>query len=233
MATTGDVNATRAGVGGEAAELEVTAPTVGPLAGDPTVIGVPLFIVGSIALGLTLIGFVPAGNFGAVAVIICATWVGQVIAAVWAAALGQNAVACVFGIFAGFWLSYSLLAVGILHSWWGIVPAADAASATASTGDVNRSVVLFLICWLALIVMLTVVTLRFPLAFTALLVVVDAALALALAGYLKGASSGLLAIAGYLVFTFAAIGVYLFANSLSLALGGKGLELGKPLIAAG
>jgi hypothetical protein len=61
----------------------------------------------------------------------------------------------------------------------------------------------------------------------------DAALAVALAGYLKGASPGLLAIAGYLVFTFAAIGVYLFANSLSLALGGKGLNLGGPLIVTG
>jgi len=38
--------------------------TPGPQGGDPALIGVPTFIVGSIALGLTLVGYVPAGAVG-------------------------------------------------------------------------------------------------------------------------------------------------------------------------
>ena len=39
----------------------------------------------------------------------------------WAAALGQSAVAAVYGIFAGFWLSYAVLVLGLLHGWFAVV----------------------------------------------------------------------------------------------------------------
>ena len=42
------------------------------------------------------------------------------IAAVWAAALGQTLVACIFGLFAGFWLSYAVLVLGLNHDWFAI-----------------------------------------------------------------------------------------------------------------
>ncbi|MFI9155607.1 GPR1/FUN34/YaaH family transporter [Streptomyces sp. NPDC053367] len=193
--------------------------TPGPLDGDPALIGVPTFIVGSIALGLTLVGYVPAGTAGApLAIILAATALGQLIAAVWAAALGQSAVAAIFGVFTGFWLSYAVLVLGLLHGWFGI---------TADTAV--RSQALFLISWLATVVLLTVSTLRLPAAFTVLFTLIDLALALVLFSTLNG-SSALQTAAGCTVFAFAAVGVYLFLHVTSLATGGRGLPLGRPAV---
>lgn len=191
----------------------------GPLDGDPALIGVPTFIVGSIALGLTLIGYVPADAAGApIAIILAATGIGQLIAAVWAAALGQNAVAAIFGIFTGFWLSYAVLVLGLIHNWFGV---------TAATAP--RAQALFLISWLVTVVLLTLSTLRLPSAFTVLFVLIDAALALVLLATLNG-SSRLQVAGGYTVFAFVAVGVYLFSNVASLATGGRGLPLGRPVV---
>lgn len=195
------------------------APT-GPLAGDPALIGVPTFIVGSIALGLTLVGFVPAAAVGApLAIILVATGVGQLVAAVWAAALGLNAVAGIFGIFTGFWLSYAALVLGLTHNWYG-VPAENAVGTQE----------LFLISWLVTIVLLTLATLRLPLAFTVLFTLVDVALAFVLAATMTG-SATLQSVGGFAVFSFVAAGVYLFFHVASVATGGSGLPLGKPVVA--
>jgi succinate-acetate transporter protein len=195
----------------EAATPAVTA--------DPSLIGLPSFIVGSIALGLVLVGYVPAAAAGAsLPVIVAATGLGLVIAAVWAAAVGQSAVAGVFGIFAGFWLSYGMLVLGLTHNWFGIV----AADALDTQG-------LYLISWLVVIGMLTLATLRLPLAYTVLFALIEIALVLVLVGTLQE-SAGVLKVAGVVVFLFAAVGIYLFFNSASQATGGDALPLGQPLV---
>src|SRR5271167_4688828 len=104
------------------APQEVPAPpVVGPMAGDPGMLGLGSFIVGSVALGLALVGVVPAGVLGApLAIILSATALGLLLGAVWAAAVGQSAVAAVFGIFGTFWLSYVVLVLGLDHSWFAI-----------------------------------------------------------------------------------------------------------------
>jgi hypothetical protein len=192
---------------------------VGPLAGDPATLGLPSFVVGSIALGLTLVGVVPATAIGApLAIILAATAAGLFIAAIWAAAIGQSAVASIFGIFAGFWLSYAVLVIGLLHSWFGITAAAVVATEK-----------LFLLSWLIIIVMLTLATLRLPLAFTAVFALIDVALLLLFINTIH-ASTGLSKTAGYVVLAFAAIGIYLFFGSGSVATGGKPLPLGRPII---
>jgi uncharacterized protein len=94
---------------------------------------------------------------------------------------------------------------------------------------------LFLLTWLIVIVMLTLATLRLPVAFTAVFVLVDLALlllylAFANASPLGVPSSGLIKTAGYVVLVFAAVGVYLFFDAASVATGGKSLPLGKPLL---
>lgn len=195
------------------------APVPAPLGGDPALIGVPTFLVGSIALGLTLVGYVPAAAVGApLAIILAATGIGQLLAALWAAGLGQNAVAGIFGTFAGFWLSYAVLVFGLLHNWF-VVPAANA----VGTQEI------FLISWLVTIVLLTLATLRLPLAFTALFALIDVALALVLAATMNGSAS-LQTAGGLAVFAFVAVGVYLFFHVASLATGGKGLPLGRPVV---
>jgi uncharacterized protein len=195
------------------------APPAGPLTGDPATLGLPSFIVGSVALGLALVGVVPATAVGAsLPIILAATSIGLLVAAIWAAAIGQSAVACVFGIFAGFWLSYVILVIGLIHGWFGILPR-----------DAVATQKLYLITWLVIIVMLTLATLRLPSAFTAVFVLIDVALLLLLLGTVN-ASSGLLKTAGYVVLAFAAVGIYLFFNSLSLATGGKAMPLGRPVL---
>jgi succinate-acetate transporter protein len=195
---------------------EAATPAV---TGDPSLIGLPSFIVGSIALGLVLVGYVPAAAAGAsLPVIVAATGLGLVIAAVWAAAVGQSAVAGVFGIFAGFWLSYGMLVLGLTHNWFGIV----AADALDTQG-------LYLISWLVVIGMLTLATLRLPLAYTVLFALIEIALVLVLVGTLQE-SAGVLKIAGVVVFLFAAVGIYLFFNSSSQATGGSALPLGQPIV---
>ncbi len=191
------------------------------LAGNPAILGLPTFIAGSVALGLELVGVVPAGTAGAALPIILATTaVGLFLAAVWAAALGQTAVASVFGIFGGFWLSYAALVLGLVHNWFAIT-----ASAAVGTQE------LFLSTWLIIIVMLTLATLRLPSAFTAVFALVDLALVLLLIATSNG-SAGLVKFAGYVVLVFAAVGVYLFFDAASQATGGRALPLGGPVLRA-
>jgi uncharacterized protein len=198
---------------------------IGPLAGNPAMLGLPSFIAGSVALGLGLAGVVPAGVLGApLAIILAATAIGLLLSAIWSAAIGQTAVAGIFGIFGTFWLSYGVLVLGLDHNWFAI-------SATAVVATVK----LFLLTWLIIIVMLTLATLRLPVAFTAVFALIDLALLLLYIGFAQASplgvpSSGLLKAAGYVVLVFAAIGVYLFFDSASVATGGKALPLGKPLL---
>jgi uncharacterized protein len=200
----------------------VTAPppaVAPPLTGDPLALGLPCFIVGSIALGLYLVGFVPAAAAGAsLAILITTTGLGLVISAMWAAGLGQSVVSAVLGIFAGFWLSYSALVLGLTHNWFGVAAA-----------DAVRTQELFLTAWSVTIFMLLIATLRLPSSFSLLFALVDLALLLVLLATIN-TSTGLQKFAGIVVFAFVAVGFYLFVNVCSLATGGKALPLGPPII---
>jgi uncharacterized protein len=211
--------------GGSAPAEEAPAAVVGPMAGDPSILGLGSFIAGSVALGLALVGVVPAGVLGApLAIILATTALGLLMATVWAAGVGQSAVAAVFGIFGTFWLSYAVLVLGLDHNWFAITVTA-----------VLATVRLFLLTWLIIIVMLTLSTLRLPSAFTAIFVLVDLALLLLLLAWEEASplgvpSSGLIKAGGWVVLVFAAVGVYLFFSASSAGTGGKALPLGPPLL---
>ena len=223
--TTLDATAGESGRPAVVEEAPAAPAVVGPLAGDPSIFGLGVFIAGSVALGLGLVGVVPAGVLGApLAIILAGTALGLLMSAVWCAALGQSAVAAVFGIFGTFWLSYAVLVLGLDHNWFAI--AATAAIATVK---------LFLITWLVVIVMLTLATLRLPSAFTVLFALVDLALLMLLLAFAEASaagvpSSGLLKTGGYVVLVFAALGVYLFFSASAAGTGGKPLPLGSPLM---
>lgn len=206
-------------VQGRAEAAPVEAAPVGSLAGVPAALGLPCFIAGSVALGEVLVGVVPATAVGAsLPIILASTSVGLYLATIWCFIVGQSAVGSVFGIFGGFWLSYAVLVLGLTHNWFGIT-----AAATTATQK------LFLIAWLVVIIMLTLATLRLPLAFTLLFVLVDVALLLVLLGTTQ-ASTGLLKTGGYFVFAFAAVGVYLFFDTAAQITGGKAFALGRPVL---
>jgi uncharacterized protein len=200
-----------------AAEVAPPAAAVAP-AGDPAILGLPIFVVGSTALGFSLVGYVPTAASGAVVpVIFAATGLGLVISTVWAAALGQTMVASIFGLFAGFWLSFAVLLLGLFHNWL-LIPAAD----------VNKSVALFLISWAIIMAALTLATIRLPVAYTAVIALVVAALVLRTLGVLD-TDATLNKAAGIVAFVFAGLGLYLFLHSADAASGGRGLPLGPPL----
>ncbi|MCW2540635.1 MAG: hypothetical protein JWN95_2360 [Frankiales bacterium] len=205
----------------ETVEVAPTAASNAFLAGNPASVGLPVFVAGSVALGLVLIGYVPASAAAAsLPIIAAATGLGLTVSTVWAAATGQSAVASIFAIFGGFWLSYATLVLGLTHNWFAITPNA----AVHTQG-------LFLITWLVIIGMLTLTTLRLPAAFTLLFVLVDLALAAVLIGTLN-ASSTWMRTGGVLVFAFAAVGIYLYAAIASLVTGGAGYPLGRPLMSS-
>jgi succinate-acetate transporter protein len=201
------------------AVAEPAAPAAVTPAGDPAVLGLPIFVVGSVALAMGLVGYVsPAAAGSAIPIILAATGIGLLISAVWAAALGQTLVACIFGLFAGFWLSYSVLVIGLNHNWFAIPPA-----------DVTHTIASFQISWAIVMGALTLATLRLPVVFTAIVGLVVVALVLLIFGTLN-TDTTLTKAAGVVAFGFAALGVYAFLGAASAATGGKAYPLGPPLV---
>ena len=198
----------------------VGTPVRRPLAGDPSLVGLPSFIVGAVAFGMVLIGVTPVGAVGAALPIILTASVGLFAAMIWAARLGESMQAGIFGVVAGFFLSYALLVLGLSHSWFGLLPAA-----------VLSTQKMFVIAWIAIITMLVLATLRLPVIFPVLFAIVDVALLLNLLGIIQ-ASATLTKASGWVTLGFTAVAVYLFLSSAFHATGGKEFPLGKPLLRA-
>jgi succinate-acetate transporter protein len=186
--------------------------------GAPASVGVPLFVVGSIALGMAFIGYTTS-SIAALPIILAATGLGEVIACVWAIGLGETVAAGIYGVFAGFWLSYAALLLGLGHNWFLVL-----------RGDLLHAETMFIISWLCIVGLLLLGTLRLPLVFSVLFVFVEVALALALASALDSGSANLLEGAGAAVFAFALCGAVIYLDTLMKALGGKGVPLGPPIM---
>jgi uncharacterized protein len=198
---------------------EPAAAAAGFSVGDPQILGLPIFVVGSLALAFSLVGYVPATAAGIVVpVIFAATGIGLLISTLWAAALGQTMVASVFGLFSGFWLSFAVLLLGLFHNWF-LIP----------TSAANKSVALFLISWSIVFFALTLATVRLPVSYTGVIALVVLALVLRTIAVLN-ANTSLDKAAGYVVFVFAALGIYLFLSIADAAMGGRGYPLGRPLV---
>ena len=108
--------------------------------------------------------------------------------------------------------------LGLLHNWFAIT-----VSAAVHTQG------LFLITWIVIIGMLTLATMRLPLAFTAVNALVELALIAVLIGT-ENASKGWLQVGGVIALVFAALGVYIYFSIGSAMTGGPDLPLGKPVI---
>jgi len=183
-------------------------------------VALPSFTVGGLALGMVLIGVVPATAVGASMAIILTAAAGMFLATIWGARIGQNAVAGISGIVGSFFLSYALLVLGLIHNWYGIAPTAVA--------DTQK---IFLVSWIAVVTMLVLATLRLPLAYGLLFAVADVGLLLDLLGLIQS-SANLTKAAGWVIMGVSAIVVYLFFSTASHATGGKELPLGPPILRA-
>jgi succinate-acetate transporter protein len=137
---------------------------------------------------------------------------------IWAASLHQTLVACIFGLFTGFWWSYAALALGLRHDWF-VIPARN----------IDKSTALFLITWSIVMFSLMLATVRLPVVYTAVVALVVAALVLLTIGTLD-VNSTLNKAAGGVTLAFAALGLYAFLGAASAAAGGRAYPMGPPLV---
>ncbi|MGH7159604.1 MAG: hypothetical protein ACREFS_05935 [Acetobacteraceae bacterium] len=179
--------------------------------GSPLILGLPVFGVASVALGMGLIGK-PTGFGVIVPILLVTTGLYQLVTTGWAIILGQNIVAAIFGLFSGFWLSFGLLLLG-LHLGWYEIP----------KGALPASLELFFISYTILFAFLIIPCLWLPWIYPLTVLLVAVALALA--------AAGIYAVAGYFVLAFAFLAFWEFINVSVTAMGAKGFPpLGKPLI---
>lgn len=205
--------------GSSAVEVIREVPVPTKPSGDPQVFGWLVFVVGSTCLGLQLTGYVPAATLGApLSIIMGATALGLLISCIWAAYVGQTYVAGAFGVFCGFWVSYTTLVLGLTHGWFGIPAAA-----------VGKTVLAFLIAWAVTMFLLTVSTVRLPAAYTIDVALVDLALIILVFANQGAGNANLTKLAGVVVFVFAALGAYIWLSAADQSLGGPGYPLGPPL----
>jgi len=189
-------------------------------AGNPALLGLITFLPAGITLGLWFVGYLDTATLGGGMIPITALCAGLflMIAAIWAGRLGASPVAAIFGVFSGFWSSFAFLLIGATSGWWGLKDAASVAS-------VERT---YLLSFLIVFVLLTLITLRLPAMFTVGFVLVDITFALAFIGVAAG-NAGLFPIAGIADFLFCAVFAYILADGMGQDLGGKAMPLGNPL----
>jgi succinate-acetate transporter protein len=179
--------------------------------GDPQVVAAPVFVIGSIALALQLTQYVSPAALGTpLAIIMGTTGLFLLVSTIWAASAGQSFVAAFAGSFGGFWISYAILVLGLLHNWFLIPPA-----------DIQRTVAIFAISYAAFFTVLTITSMRLPAIYTAIFGLVVLTLCFVAAAYLRTpVDLDLLRIAGYITFVFAGLGMSVSWTVLNLSLGG-------------
>jgi hypothetical protein len=189
--------------------------------GDPLALGVSVFAIGALTLGMLFVGVFPAGAVGAaVPVAIFASGLPLILTTVWGFIRGQSVLAGIFGTVAGLFTTFGFLVIGLDHNWYAI-PAADAPAAQAT----------YFIAFACYFLFLIVPSLQLPRLFTVVIVLVFAGLALAAASQLaampvlaQAAGADFLAIS-FLLF-------WLFLNVHTTAVGMKPWPpLGRPVAA--
>jgi succinate-acetate transporter protein len=190
--------------------------------GDPQVVAAPVFVIGSIALGIQLTQAIdPIGLGSPIAILLGTTGLFLLVSTWWAASAGQSFVACFAGTFGGFWIGYSVLVLGVLHGWFLVPP-----------GAIANTVVMFSVTFAIFFVFLTLASLRLPVIYTLIFGLVVLALCLVAAAYsMTPISTNVLKVAGYVIFAFAALGMSLSWTVMNLSLGGPAFPpLGPPMI---
>jgi uncharacterized protein len=195
------------------------APAPAPAAGNPALLGLMTFLPSGITLGLWFVGYLDTATEagGMIPIVSLSAGLFLMVAAIAALRGGASTVAAIFGVFSAFWLSFGFLLIGATSGWWGIT--ADNLASVQST---------YLLSFLIVFVILTLGTLRLPLAFTAGFVLVCITFALAFLGVSTG-NAGLFPIAGISTFLFCAVFAYILIDGLGQDLGGKAMPMGNAL----
>lgn len=211
------------------AHAAAAAPPAPP-APNPTAMGLVTFIPGGVILGLWFVGYLPAGLAGGmIPIILFCTGLFELITTVIAIRAGQNAVGAIFGIFSSFWISFGVLLFLLNNGLLANAAANGGAGGPLDpTTDVTAIQSAYLLAYAITFVLLTLFTLRLPIAFTTAFVFVTITFVLAYLGVTLGAA-GLLPIAGITTFIFVVLFAYLLADAFGQELGGKPLAVGSPI----
>jgi hypothetical protein len=215
---TGNDPAAVASVPGTAAVPEPPDVLIGA-GGDPLALGLSVFLIGALVLGMTFVGVFPVAATGVlVPVAVFTTGLLLLITAGWGVLRGESVLTGIFGTVAGLFLSFGVLVAGLDHNWFAIPPAA-----------VPSAEAIFFIafgCWFAL---LLVPSVKLPVIYTITIALVVIAIGLASAGLLAPSATLQQAAGGdFLAVAFCL--AWLWLNTHTAAVGLKPWPpLGEPL----
>jgi succinate-acetate transporter protein len=194
--------------------------------GNPLLLGLLTFLPGALTLGLWYVGYLDTANLpgGMIPAVTISAGLFELIACVWAARIGASVVAAAFGVFAAFWISFGFLLLGLVNGWFGI--SSDPAVAASQVAQVQAT---YLLSFLIAVAVLTLATMRLPLAFTVGFTLIVITFALTLIG-VTTANAGLFPIAGIVTFLFCAVFAYILVDGINQDLGGRPLPMGNPIV---
>jgi succinate-acetate transporter protein len=189
-------------------------------AGNPALLALITFLPSALTLGLWFIGYLDTARLpgGMIATLALSAGLFMLVATVWAGRIGASTVAAIFGVFSAFWLSFALLITALTSTWWAI-----------AAGGVQRVQATYLLSFLCVFTLLTLATLRLPLAFTVGFVLVDLTFLLAFIAVVNG-NRDWFTWAGVTTFAFCAVFAYVLFDGFGQDLGGKAMPLGRPVI---
>ena len=204
--------------GAPAAAPAAAAPALP--AGNPALLALITFLPSALTLGLWFIGYLDTARLpgGMIATLALSAGLFMLVATIWAGRIGASTVAAIFGVFSAFWLSFALLITALTSTWWAI-----------AAGGVQRVQATYLLSFLCVFTLLTLATLRLPLAFTVGFVLVDLTFLLAFVAVVNG-NRDWFTWAGVTTFAFCAVFAYVLVDGFGQDLGGKAMPMGKPLV---
>lgn len=226
MTTTAIPSQTTNGHAVETAPAPAPAKVPSSFSASPALLGFPAFAIAALSLALFLTGFnqttIPSTLAAPLPIMILAS--GLLFAATaWAIRRDEGVMASIFGLFGTFWLSFSMLVLGLLNNWFGKLPEPAQRGAQAN----------FLLIWFITMVVMTFATLRLQKVYTLLFVLIDFSLitlfaAVSIARPGAGGDPFILHPGVVALFVMPVVGMYLFASAVNSALGGKPFPMGKP-----
>jgi hypothetical protein len=153
-----------------AATTEVPSPPrVLISGGEPLALGLMAFALGTLVVGMALVGVFPADDLGGVVPIVAGfCGIALFTSSWWSLLLGESLLAATFGTVSGFFFSLAGLLLGLYHNWYAV----------AAT-DVPSVEEIFYIVWCCFFIALFVPFLRFPVIYPLTVFMVVTLLALA------------------------------------------------------
>jgi uncharacterized protein len=164
----------------EGAEAAVSAPPrVLVSGGEPLALGLMAFALGTLVVGMALVGVFPASALGGVVPVVAGfCGIALFTSSWWSLLLGESLLAATFGTVSGFFFSLAMLLLGLYHNWYA-VPAAGVPAVEE----------IFYITWCCFFVALIVPFLRFPLIYPITVFLVISLLALAATSVFTGSTT--------------------------------------------